>query len=53
VCERRARVDAYSSASNQTYSEGCAVSGDGLTINCSHGTDLVTFPLAAIQVYHP
>jgi hypothetical protein len=48
-----ATVDAYSGATNQTYREGCSISGDGQTVTCSHGTDLVTFPLAAIQVYHP
>jgi hypothetical protein len=44
-------VVAYSPIARISYNENCY--SDGTTINCSNGSNFVTFPLWAIQVYVP
>lgn len=44
-----ANVTAYSPVTNQSYTDYCST--DGVTVSCSHGTDLVVFPMSVVQAY--
>lgn len=44
-----AYVTAYSPATGLDYTDYCSL--NGTTVSCSHGSDLVVFPLSAVQAY--
>ncbi len=44
-------VPAFSSATNQTYTETCNYSPANQIVLCSHGSDLIQFPYWAAEVY--
>lgn len=46
-------VDAYSSATGQSYTDNCQYNPTTQIVLCSHGSDLIQFPYWAAEVYQP